>query len=241
LLTLMVEVKSVPASVVRRQLDAQLQQIESSTGRKPGKKEKRDLSEDIRRSLLPQAFSKTYKTQLWFDPGTGFLYADASAAAKADEVITELVKAVPGLVLMPLHTHLTAGTAMAQWLATQQAPKGFFIGSDCELKASDESGAVVRYARHSLHRPELQQHISEGKIPSKLSLSWNDRIEFQLTDKLQLKKIKFQNIVFENQTSQLNSDVKEDAYDADALLLTHEMRLLTADLIEALGGLASME
>ena len=46
LLKLMLEVKVVPGSVVKRKVQDQLDQIEATTGRKPGKKEKREISED---------------------------------------------------------------------------------------------------------------------------------------------------------------------------------------------------
>ena len=56
LMRLMVETKAVPAAVVKRKVAEQVAQIEATTGRKPGKKEARDLRDDVRQSLLPLAF-----------------------------------------------------------------------------------------------------------------------------------------------------------------------------------------
>ncbi len=55
LLEFMIESKTLPASVVRRKVDERCAQIEAATGRKPGKKEKKDLKEDITHQLLPLA------------------------------------------------------------------------------------------------------------------------------------------------------------------------------------------
>ena len=64
----MVETKAVPGSVVRRKLDERCAQIEATTGRKPGKKEKRDLKEDITHELLPMAFARFSRIAVWIDP-----------------------------------------------------------------------------------------------------------------------------------------------------------------------------
>ena len=55
----MIESKQVPGSVVRRKLDERCAQIEATTGRKPGKKEKKELKEDITLELLPMAFTRS--------------------------------------------------------------------------------------------------------------------------------------------------------------------------------------
>ncbi|RZI93064.1 MAG: recombination-associated protein RdgC, partial [Variovorax sp.] len=58
LLEFMIESKALPASVVRRKVEERCAQIEQTTGRKPGKKEKKDLKEDITHELLPMAFTR---------------------------------------------------------------------------------------------------------------------------------------------------------------------------------------
>ena len=72
-----VESKSVPANVVRRKADEEIARIEASTGRKPGKKETRDLREDAKRALLPQAFSKVSSVWVWLDAEQDLLDARA--------------------------------------------------------------------------------------------------------------------------------------------------------------------
>ncbi len=64
---LMVETRALPASVVNRKAQERVAQIEASTGRKPGKKETRDLKDDIRLELLPMAFTKQSSVLVWLD------------------------------------------------------------------------------------------------------------------------------------------------------------------------------
>ena len=106
LLKLMMEVKVVPGSVVKRKVDEQLAHIEATTGRKPGKKEKKELSEDARLALLPMAFSKQSRVQVWVDPKAGLLITDAGSQAKADEVMTWLIKAIDGLSVSLINTQV---------------------------------------------------------------------------------------------------------------------------------------
>lgn len=234
-LKLMMEVKVVPGSVVKRKVQDQLDHIEATTGRKPGKKEKREISEEARLALLPMAFSKQSSVQVWVDPAAGFLLTDAGSQAKADEVMTWLIKAVDGLVVQLVNTQTSPASAMSGWLSTKEPPQSFSVDRECELKAADESRAVVRYTRHALDTEEVSQHIAMGKIPTRLALTWSDRVSFVLTEALQLKKIAFLESVFEGAAAS-PADGKDDNFDADVAIATGELRKLVPDLLEALGG-----
>ncbi len=231
----MVEVKGVPASVVKRKVEERAAQIEATTGRKPGKKELRDLREDMRQSLLPMAFTKQSSVLVWIDPETRLLVLSAGSQSKADEVMTGLIKVVDGLAVHLIDTQTSPAAAMAHWLSTQEAPAGFSVDRECELKAADESKAVVRYTRHALDTEEVTGHIAQGKMPTRLAMTWNDRVSFVLTEGLQLKKIAFLDVVIEN-APKAAGDRKDDDFDTDVAIATGELSQLLPDLLEALGG-----
>jgi recombination associated protein RdgC len=119
---------------------------------------------------------------------------------------------------------------MSHWLAAQEPPVGFTVDRECELKSADEEKAVVRYARHPLDIEEVQAHIAAGKLPTKLALTWDDRVSFMLTEGLQLKKIAFLDTVFEG------SKADDGGFDTDVAIATGELSKLLPDLVEALGG-----
>ena len=231
----MMEVKSVPGSVVKRKVQEQVAQIEAMTGRKPGKKEIRTLSDDARLALLPMAFTKQGSVTIWVDPKAQLLVLDAGSQSKADEVLTSLVKAVDGLAFSLVNTQTAPATAMAHWLGTKEAPQGFSVDRECELKAADESKAVVRYTRHALDTDEVSQHIANGKVPTRLALTWNDRVSFVLTEALQLKKVAFLDVVADEAPTAAG-DRSDDHFDADVAIATGELGRLLPDLFEALGG-----
>jgi recombination associated protein RdgC len=228
---LMVETRALPASVVNRKAQERVAQIEASTGRKPGKKETRDLKDDIRLELLPMAFTKQSSVLVWLDREARMMVVDAASQARADDVVTLLVQSLPGLALTLVNTQTSPSAAMAEWLISQEAPPGFTVDRECELKAADESKAVVRYARHRLDTDEVKQHVTEGKMPTRLALTWDERVSFMLTEGLQLKKLAFLDVVFEGSNNR-----KEDNFDADVVIATSELRKLLPDVLEALGG-----
>ncbi len=230
-LRFMVEAKVLPGSVLARKVQEKVDQIERETGRKPGKKEKRDLKDEARLDLLPMAFTKMGSMWVWIDPQARTLVLDTGSQARADEVVSQLVELLPaGFAVALLHTQTSPQTAMAHWLKEQDPPAGFTVDRECELKSPDETKAVVRYARHPLDIEEVQQHIQAGKLPTRLALTWDDRVSFVLTEGLQLKKIAFLDTVFEGQAQD------EGGFDTDVAIATGELSKLLPDLIEALDG-----
>jgi recombination associated protein RdgC len=232
ILKLMLEFKAVPGSVLKRKLEERLAQIELAEGRKPGKREKTEIKDELKLQLLPMAFTKQGAVQVWIDPVALLLVLDAGSQGKADEVVSLLVECLPGLTVMPINTNISPVTAMAEWLTSQEPPQGFSVDRECELKAADESRAVVRYSRHPLDTEEVRQHIVGGKLPTKLALTWDNRVSLVLTDTLQIKKLTFLEVVFEGAAA----GGKDDGFDADVAIATGELQRLIPDLLEALGG-----
>jgi recombination associated protein RdgC len=231
----MIESKAVPGSVVRRKLDERCAQIEATTGRKPGKKEKKELKEDITLELLPMAFTRSARVTVWIDKAENRLVINCGNAARADEVVTSLVKSLDGFAVALINTQVEPAAAMANWLLTQEPPAGFTIDRECELKASDDSKAVVRYAKHPLDIEEVQKHITDGKRPTRLALTWDDRVSFELTHGMLIRKIVF----LEGTGDGASGGKKEDNYDADVAIATGELGQLVPALLDALGGEAA--
>ncbi|WP_417283786.1 recombination-associated protein RdgC [Comamonas sp.] len=226
----MSESKVLPASVLNRKVNEKAEHIEKTESRKLGKKEKRELKDEAKLDLLPMAFTKQGSMWVWIDPQARTLVLDTSAQGRADEVVTLLVEGLTGFSLALLDTQTSPQAAMAHWLMTQEPPAGFTADRETELKAADESKAVVRYARHPLDIDEVRQHIEHGKLPTKLAMTWDDRVSFVLTEGLQLKSITLLDGV-------MNGASQDDSgFDTDVTIATGELSRLIPDLIEALGG-----
>jgi recombination associated protein RdgC len=233
------ETKAVPGSVVKIQLESRLAAIEQQTGRRPRGKQVRELKEDLVHALLPRAFPKRADTVVWLDPQAGMAWIGAASSKRADAAVTRLVELMGGaLKLNLLQTELSPATAMSQWLTEQEAPAGFSIDRDCELKQPDSEKSAVRYARHTLDIAEVGEHIRQGKLPTQLALTWEGRVSFVLTEALTLKKIQLLDGVLEGAgVDAANAGQDDGGFDADVAITTGELRRLLPALIDALGGL----
>ena len=244
-LRLATETKAVPGGVIKDQVGKKLDAIEKDTGRRPKGKIVKELKEEVIHALLPRAFPKRSDTVVWIDPQAQWLLVGAGSVKKADAVVTRLVellgagdKAGGGLKLGLVQTAVAPATAMATWLAEKEAPAGFSIDRECELKQPDSEKATVRYARHTLDIDEVGEHVRQGKLPTQLALTWAGRVSFVLNEALTLKKIKLLDVVLESGGAEAGAARREEGgFDADVALFTGELRLLIPELMAALGGL----
>lgn len=231
ILKLCTERKAVPASAVKTRLEELSDKIEAETGRRPKGKRAKELKEQIVHELLPRAFPKRSTTWVWIDPAALRITIGASSAKKGDAIVTWLVELFRGEIALQLvQTGRSPAVVMAEWLSSQQAPAGFTIDRECELKQPDSEKASVKYARHTLEIDEVGEHIRQGKLPTQLAMSWNERVSFVLTDSLTLKRIK----LLDGAAEAL--DQKDQGFDADVAIATGELGPLIGDLMEALGG-----
>ena len=181
------------------------------------------------------AFTRSARVAVWIDQAERRLVINSANAARADEVVTSLVKSLDGFAVALINTQIEPAAAMANWLLTQEPPAGFTIDRECELKASDDSKAVVRYAKHPLDIEEVQKHITDGKRPTRLALTWDDRVSFELTHGMLIRKIVF----LEGTGDGASGGKKEDNFDADVAIATGELGQLVPALLDALGGEAA--
>jgi recombination associated protein RdgC len=133
---------------------------------------------------------------------------------------------------------MSPGAAMTTWLSEGDAPAGFTLDRDLELRAPGDERATVRYVRHALEGEEIREHIAEGKSATRLGMTWNDRISFVLTEDLQIKRLAFLDILKEEAEGQAEGREgrDEERFDIDFALMSGELAKLLAALVEALGG-----
>jgi recombination associated protein RdgC len=228
-----VETKSVPGSIVRERVAEVCQIVENDTGRKPGKKERRQITEDVVLELLPTAFPKKVHIPVWLDAQRRLIVVGTASQSKVDHVVAALIQAVTGLAIHYLNTVTSPQAAMTQWLLAETPddwPDNLNIERECVLQSVGYDGATVKFSRHHLANDEVRKHVSEGKLPTALALSWDGKVSFVLTNCLQFKKVAFLDGVMDG------GDEHEDRFDADVALSTGLLGPLLDDVIYALGG-----
>ena len=237
LIALAVEQRLLPSSVINDEVRERAEKLTEEQGYAPGRKALRELKERVTEELMPRAFTKKRTTFVWVDPQNGWFVVDAGSQGKAEEVIEHLRFCLDDFPLKPLHTQVSPQAAMADWLAGGEAPHGFTIDRDCELKSIGEEKAAVRYVRHPLGDEvsgEIKAHLTAGKLPTKLALTWDDRISFVLGEKLEIKRLAFLDLLKEE--AEKNAERADEQFDADFALMTGELSRFLPQLVEALGG-----
>lgn len=229
------EQRLLPSSVVKQEAEERAEEIAARQGYKPGRKQMKELRDQVMQEFLPRAFTRRKKVFAWIDPVNGWLGIDAPSQARAEDVLEALRQALETLPLSLVRTERSPASAMADWLAGGEAPDGFTIDQDCELRAVTEDKAAVRYVRHALEGDEVRAHLEGGKMPTRLALTYDERVSFVLTEKMEVKRLDFLDVVKEK----VDESGAEDAlaiFDAGFALMTGELSLLLPALVEALGG-----
>lgn len=227
------EQRLLPASVVRQEAQDRAELLAAQQGYKPGRKQMKELREAIEQEFLPRAFTRRKRVYAWIDTAGGWFVVDAPSPTRADDFIEVLRQSLDTLPLSLLRVARSPNSAMADWLAAAEAPPNMTIDQDCELRAISEEKAVVRYVRHNLDSDEVRAHIQAGKQPTRLALTWDDRLSFVLTDKLEIKRL-----VFHEVSEALDDQTGDEAavFSASFSLMAGTLGQLIPAVVEALGG-----
>lgn len=234
LIALGIENRLLPSSVVKQEAEERAARIELEQGFKPGRKQMKDLRDEVTREFMPRAFTRRRKVYAWIDPQDGWLAVDVASVTRAEDILEALRQSLDAFPLTLVRTETSPVAAMSDWLAGGDVPGNFTIDMDCELKSVTEDKAAVRYVRHSLDGDEIKAHLQEGKLPTKLALTWNDRVSFLLTDKGEIKRLQFLDVVQEEASA--GSEDAAELFDAHFALMTGELRQLIPAVIGILGG-----
>ena len=234
LVSLGVEQKLLPASIIRQVAAERAEDLARKQGHPVGRKQMRDLRDQVTDELLPRALSRRRTTLAWMDTVNGWLVVNAAGDARSDEFLESFRRAELGASPRTLETQRSPASAMADWLARGEAPRGFTVDRDLEMRASDASKATVRYSNHPLDGKEIRDHLSSGKTVVKMGLTWNSRISFVLTEQLQLKRVTFLDVL-ESEGGGEDQD-EQERFEVDFALMTGELARLLSDLVKVLGG-----
>lgn len=229
------EDRLLPGKVVAEELEKRATKLEEVQGFRPGKKQMRELKERITEELLPKAFTAKKRTYALLTDK--YFIVDSSSASRAEMVKSDLFRALDLFPIAHLRTARTPTAAMTDWLVSGTAPVEFSIDRDCELRSPVEEKASVRYAHHALDAEEIGKHIAAGKQPTKLAMTWNDRISFVLTDAFEIKRVDYLDVLQEE--AKANSETAEEEFDASMTLMHGELTRMIDAIIESMGGQAA--
>lgn len=231
--------KILPKQVITEELNKKIAKLEVQQGRKLKKTEKDSLRDEVLHSLLPRAFTRSSTIRIWVDLQKALVLVDSSSARRAEDALALLRKTLGSLPVVPLTMETPIELTMTEWVRSGSAPQGFALGDEAELKVILEDGGVGRFKKQELSSEEITTHLNAGKLVTRLSLDWQQRINFVLSDDAAIKRLRFA-----DELRDQNDDIdREDAalrFDADFVLMTGELNALLKNLTTALGGEAQL-
>jgi recombination associated protein RdgC len=234
LIALGVEQKLLPGSIIRQVAADRAVEIAAEQGYPVGRKQMRDLKLQVTEELRARALVKRRTTHAWIDPDNGWFVVDAAGGTRADEVVETLRDTLGSFAVVPLDTDRSPQAAMAAWLTMGHVGHQLGIDDDLELQAADQSRATIRYSRHPFDSKEVRHHLSSGFVATRLGLTWNSRISFVLTNKMQVRRVQF--LEMEEVGEEADGIDPQEQFDIDFTVMSGELAKLLGDLVEALGG-----
>ena len=231
-----VERKLLPASVIKEFVKIRAQEIHDQQGFKPGRKQIKDLKDQVTNELIPRAFSIHTDIRIWIDPVHHWLAIDTSSTSKSEHILSALAKVIYPFPVEPVHVTTSPEAAMTQWILTGEAPEHFTIDRDADLRDSGEKGAVVRYVKHRLDHDEIATHTKSGKRCTRLALTWNDRVSFVLTNGLEIKRVTPLDVLTEHAHAKATDHLEK--FESDFTLMTAELHELFTVLMHTLSEVA---
>ena len=235
LVRLVVEKKLLPTSVINQFAKAKALEIEEEQGYKVGRKQMKEIKENVTAALRTKAFSVYRETRVWFDLDNHWMIVDTGASSKSDEVIAMLAKILDPLPLLSFMTEQSPSSCMTSWLLDDIAPENFTIDQDTEMKSMTDSRISVRYANHTPEHEEITKNVTSGKTCTRLAMTWNDRVSFVLNDAGDIRRVVPLEVIAEAREP-INSDDAIEHFDAEMVLMFGELNGLIKDLTTSLGG-----
>lgn len=190
-LTVGSETKMLPGAVVNDKLAERLAEIEKKDGRKPGGRERKRLKDEVLHDLLPTAFVKKGRTDVFLDTANGVAFVDTSSRRVGEAVMSAIRGLLGSFPAMPLNAEVAPRAVLTAWIAGEPMGDGLSLGEECELKDPVEGGAVVRCRYQELRCDEIDKHLDAGKQVTKLALVNEDSLSFVIGDDLIVRKLKF--------------------------------------------------
>jgi recombination associated protein RdgC len=224
------EEKILPAPVIKNMLEEKINLLENEQSRKATKKEKEQFKEDIIFELLPRAFSRVTDTHGYINAEHNIIVINTSSRGKAEDFLALLRKVLGTLPVTSISPEKTADEKMTDWLTDFNIGENFQLGMEAEFHALGDDGAVVRVKNQDLTNDEIKAHLDADKFVVKLALEWDDAMSFILCDDLAIKRLKFFDVLQE-QNDDIDSDDVIAKIDADFTLMAGELNRFIADLL----------
>ncbi len=229
LICMQLEEKVLPMAVVNQELKIKINKIKTIDGRKVYQKEKLALKDEITNMLLPKAFSKISKVYAYFDIRNSLLIVDTTVSTKLDKFLSIFKKTFGDSSYYECNIKKIA-PILTKWLLNDSYPSSFGIEHSCMMIDPNQQNRIIRCQHQDLSFKPIKHLLQDGYTIHQLSLNWQDKINFILSEDFDLRTIKYTDDV--TGLEDYNIESPEEKFHADFYIMTETLSLLIIKLIK---------
>lgn len=236
LFRLRAQTRLLPNAAVNEALEDRVEAFVTRSGREPGRREKRDLKDEVIAELMPRALLKSDRIWGLYLREEGLLGIDTSSETYAERFLDKLRSAFGSLEVTPLGFKESVGRLLNP-VFLGKGPSNFVVGRECRMKDPSVGTTSVSWMDVDLGDPSVQKHVRDGFKLDRLGMTFDEVVSFVLDETPMLRKIKFAGMEATEEGIELDEDPIA-RLDAEFVLLTGMLQRLMQAMKKQLGGYA---
>tara|TARA_R110000744_G_scaffold321118_2_gene427242 strand:+ start:5186 stop:6121 length:936 start_codon:yes stop_codon:yes gene_type:complete len=229
------EEKILPTQVIKDLVDEKIEEFVGVMMHEPSKKEREQIKKDVIFELLPRAFSRTVDTHAYINTKENIIVVNTSSRGKAEDVLALLRKTLGTLPVTSITPEKAPDEVMTDWVAGSIdncqvfTENTFCLGDEAHFSSLGDGGATASVKNQDLKTEEVRAHLDADQYVTKLALEFDDAISFMLHDDLSIKRIKFADVIAE-QNDDIGHDDLSAKIMADFTLMAGELNRMIHNL-----------
>lgn len=224
----------LPAAAVNEALEERITEFSGRMGRPPGRKEKRDLKDEVHAELLPKALLKSDRIWGLYIHSEKVLAVDTASETQADRFTEQLRSAFGSLPLTPIEFQEPISKLLTR-IFLGQGPTNFQPGRECRMLDPSTGSASVSWMDIDLSDTSVQKHVRDGLKLDRLAMNFDEVASLVLDQDCVIRKLK---LVGMDQVE--DGDVMDEdpigRLDAEFVLISGILTRLLGALKKQLGG-----
>lgn len=239
------EEKILPSPVIKDMVDAKIEEFELALSQTPSKKEREQIKEDVIFELLPRAFNRVTDTHAYINTKENIIVINTSSRSKAEDLLALLRKTLGTLPVTSPSPDKDVSGVMTVWASGENDVNGdeftigkkFSFGYEAELQSLGDQAPIVKVKDFNIECEHITALINDDMFITKLALEYDDTMSFMLSDDLSIKRIKFFDVIVE-QNDDIDCDDVQAKLMADFALMAGELNRMINDLFAEFGDSA---
>lgn len=190
LMQLRFQSRVLPLAVVKESLAERVNEFSRRTLRKPSRKERRELKEEVYAELLPKALLRSDRIRGFYLRELSILIVATPTEKISEQFLSSLREALGSLKATPLTFKKPTKTLLHDIFLGK--PKDQFqLGRECRMKDPSEKGSIVSWLDMDLADASVRKHISDGLVLDRLGLIFDGMAGLVLDEDVVVRKLRF--------------------------------------------------